>query len=94
MKPHVEEDGWRGFIRHCLNVQNEQDLEAYFGLFLTNDERQVIAGRYQIVRELLRGEKSQREIAKDLEVSIANISRGSNALKTTKSSLKKYLENK
>jgi len=92
MKTKTEEDGWRGFLERCLKVKTVKDLEAYFSLFLTATERQEIAGRYLIVQELLKGQKTQREIARDLEVSIANISRGSNVLKITGIDLKKFLE--
>ena len=92
MKTKTEEDGWRGFLERCLKVKTIKDLEAYFTLFLTTTERQEIAGRYLIVQELLKGEKTQREIAHDLEVSIARITHGSNTLKTTKADLKKFLE--
>jgi TrpR family trp operon transcriptional repressor len=92
METKTEKDGWRGFLERCQKAKTLNDLEAYFNLFLTPTERQEIAGRYLIVRELLKGEKTQREIAKDIGVSIANISRGSNMLKTTGDDLKKFLE--
>ncbi len=92
MKKETEEDGWRLFLERCLRVESVKDLEDFFRLFLTPDERKEIAGRFLIVRELLKGEKSQREIARDLGLSIANISRGSNFLKITGSDLKKFLE--
>jgi TrpR family transcriptional regulator, trp operon repressor len=92
MKKKTEEDGWRGFLERCIKVESVTDLEDFFRLFLTPAERKEIAGRYLIVRELLRGEKSQREMARDLGLSIANISRGSNFLKITGSELKKFLE--
>lgn len=94
MDSKVEKNGWRLFLERCLSIDNSKDLDAYFELFLTPTERQEIAGRYLIVQELLKGEKTQREIAKDLKVSIANISRGSNILKTTRSDLKKLLKDK
>jgi TrpR family trp operon transcriptional repressor len=92
MNKKTEEDGWRGFLEHCKKAKTVKELEKYFHLFLTPTERQEISGRYLIVQALLKGEKTQREIAKDLEVSIANISRGSNMLKTTEPDLKKFLE--
>lgn len=92
MKKKTEEDGWRLFLERCLLVESVKDLEAFFRLFLTPAERAEIANRFLIVRELLKEEKTQREIARDLGVSIANISRGSNFLKITGSDLKKFLE--
>ena len=93
MKQKTEEDGWRGFLGSCSKIKNITELDEFFSLFLTLSERQEIAGRALIIRELLKGGKTQREIARDLGVSIANVSRGSNVLKTTGSRLKKFLEN-
>jgi TrpR family trp operon transcriptional repressor len=92
MDQKTEKEGWRSFIKQCLRVKSEKDLETFFRLFLTPKERQEIAGRYLIVKELLKGEKTQRVIAQEFQVSIANISRGSNVLKTTSAELKKFLE--
>ena len=92
MDQKTEEDGWRSFKKACLKVKSDEDLEVLFNFLLTPTERHEIAGRILIFRELLSGEKTQREIARDLGVSIANISRGSNVLKTTGSQLEKFLE--
>lgn len=92
MEKKTEEAGWKGFLKQCTNMKSEKDLDTLFTLFLTATERQEIAARYLIVKALLKGDKPQREIAEDLKVSIANISRGSNMLKITKPQLKKTLE--
>ena len=88
----MEEDGWRGFLKLCSDGKGLNELDALFGLFLTAAEREAISTRYLIVRELLRGEKTQREIAKDLNVSIAKITRGSNFLKTIGPDLRRLLK--
>ena len=50
--------------------------------------------RYSIIHELIKQEKTQREIAKELNVSIAKISRGSNELKRIDKKLLTYLKEK
>lgn len=92
MDEKTEEDGWRGFIKQCLKIKHAKDLDAFFTVFLTAKEREEIAGRFLVIKELLLGEKTHREIARCLQVSVANVSRGSNVLKTTESRLKKFLE--
>ena len=87
-----EEDGWRGFLELCLKVKGFKELDALLDLFLTATERSEVSKRFLIVRELLSGKKTQREMAKDLKVSIAKITRGSNMLKTIKTDLRKLLE--
>lgn len=92
MKKETEEDGWRSFMERCLKAKDVNQLDDYLHLFLTAAERQEIAGRYLIIRELLKNETPQREISRDLGVSIAKISRGSNLLKELNPDLKKFLK--
>ena len=86
--------GLNGFIDLCLSCTNESLFEALFDLFLTEEEKSDLALRYLIVKELLKKEKSQREIAKSLNVSIAKITRGSNELKRIDKKLLKHLKDK
>src|SRR5579883_2496140 len=88
------EDGWRGFIEVCAKVDDPKDLKALFDLFFTIEEKEALAARFLIVKALLEGRLTQREIAKEFGVSIAQITRGSNALKIIDSKLKKFLESK
>lgn len=58
-----------------------EKLEIFLDIFLTIAEKESIINRYLIIKELLE-HHPHREIAKCLNVSIANVSRGSNVLKT------------
>lgn len=89
----TEEDGWQGFISLCLKAKMPKELDELFGLFLTPEERKDLSTRHLIVQELVRGKKTQREMAKDLGVSIAKITRGSNSLKMISKDLRRLLEN-
>lgn len=62
-------------------VNDPGQLYGLLDIFFTDDEKDDLADRVVIVRELLRQKKSQRQIARDKHVSIAKITRGSNALK-------------
>jgi TrpR family trp operon transcriptional repressor len=55
--------------------------QRLFELLLTPEEKKIILNRLAITRDLLVNNNTQRTIAKDLGVSIATITRGSNALK-------------
>ncbi|MBU6383893.1 MAG: trp operon repressor [Verrucomicrobia bacterium] len=81
-------DGWRLFLELCRKAEGDQALNELFWLILTPEERQAIQTRALIIRELVRGEKPQRQIAKELGVSIAKITRGSNFLKEVKDDLR------
>lgn len=58
---------------------------------LTPQELEEMALRLQIFKGLLKN-KSQRQLAKDLNVSLATISRGSRELKYGRAGIKKVLE--
>lgn len=79
---------WHTFIQHCLKFKNQEDLELFFDVMFTASEKVEFGNRLAIMNELLTGQKTQREIAQHLIVSIANISRGSNVIKNSKVDLK------
>jgi TrpR family trp operon transcriptional repressor len=87
-------EGWSSFIELCLATQDPKTLVALFNFLFTPEEKENLAARYLITRELLLDEKPQRQIAKELEVSIAKITRGSNALKHIDKKLLDYLLDK
>jgi TrpR family trp operon transcriptional repressor len=59
---------------------------------LTIEEQETIASRFLIVKALLEAKASQREISEELKVSIAQITRGSNALKIIPAKFKSHLK--
>lgn len=65
---------------------------ASFDLFFTLKEKKVLGRRYLIVKALEEGKLTQRQIAKKFKVSIAQITRGSNALKIIDTALRKLLK--
>jgi TrpR family trp operon transcriptional repressor len=83
--------GWQKFLSLCQEGESTQQLDELFNLFFTIEEKETLAMRILLVKELLKGAKTQREIAQDLNISIAKITRGSNALKTTSNDLKRFL---
>lgn len=81
MSEYSEQTGWRQFLALCLRAGTVEELDKVMNLHLTQEEREAVAGRYLIVRELLKGKLTQRDMAQKLHVSIAKITRGSNGLK-------------
>ena len=90
MKHHKK--GLEGFVTLCLKTNNKNNFALLLELFLTAEEKTDLAMRYLIVKELIKGEKTQRQIAKDLNVSIAKITRGSNELKRMNPQFLLYLQ--
>jgi TrpR family trp operon transcriptional repressor len=91
MKDSNDEGGWWRFLELCLEIESTQQLDSFFDLFLTLEEKKDLTNRYLIVQELLKGELTQREIASELQVSIANITRGSNGIKRIGDDLRNFL---
>jgi TrpR family transcriptional regulator, trp operon repressor len=88
------EDGWYDFLKLCSKIKTPEEFNNFFALFLTFEERETMASRYLIIKALLEGQLTQREIAEIYKVSIAQITRGSNALKIIDPEFKRNLEKK
>ena len=91
MRPSLSK-GWQDFITLCREADSAELLNELFVLLLTLEEKEQLSLRVALVQELIQGKKTQREISRDLNVSIAKITRGSNALKTISNSLKEYIK--
>lgn len=94
MKNVDNEEGWALFLTLCSKMKGFEDFDQLFSLFLTFEERETLASRYAIVKALVEGELTQREIAEIHGVSIAQITRGSNALKIISEEFKEKLKKK
>ncbi|HSW86124.1 MAG TPA: trp operon repressor [Rhabdochlamydiaceae bacterium] len=93
MTKHDDDNAWFHFLNMCTEFKTASEFKEFFDLFLTLEEKQDLARRFLLVKELLQGNKTQREIAKDLSLSISKITRGSNALKVVRDSLREFLKN-
>lgn len=85
------QEGWNRFITLCCREKSTTEWEQFFDLFLTDEEKENLATRVLIIDALLNSDLPQREIAKQLKVSIAKITRGSNMLKRADQKLLKTL---
>ena len=85
---------FKNFIELCLAEKDSEMSMELFDLFFTSEEKEDLATRYLIIQALLSKEKTQRQMAKDLNVSIAKITRGSNELKRVSPKLVHYLQEK
>lgn len=88
----MDKDGWQKFIKIMVEIKDSSKLEELSRLLFTAEERDAISKRIRIIEELLKGEKTQREMAADFNLSIAKITRGSNALKETSLKMKQFLK--
>ena len=86
-----DDPAWQFFIKVCQKIKSTQEFEQFFDLFLTIEEKNLLASRLKIIQGLLQDKLSQREMAKQYNVSIAQITRGSNALKRIDPNLEDFL---
>lgn len=92
MSQDMTKSGWRGFLKLCSKIESPEEFKHFFDLFLTIEEKETLASRYLIIKALLEANLTQREIAEKYKVSIAQITRGSNAMKIISPALKEALK--
>lgn len=86
----MKENHWQDVIDLFMHAKNEKKMDQLLHMFLTITEREFLVDRYLIVEALLTSSLPQREIAKNLNVSIARITAGSNELKRTPEEMKNF----
>ena len=73
------------------NIYTEAEIEAFFKELLTESEIETLSKRWRILEMLNQG-FTQREIARELQVSLCKVTRGAKIMKDEKSILAKYLK--
>lgn len=89
---NTSKDGWQDFLKLCTKVRSTEEYNEFFNLFLTIEEKETLASRFLIIKSLLEEQLTQREISEKFKVSIAQITRGSNALKIIPEEFRKKLK--
>ncbi len=74
--------GLERFFRLISDAEKKEDLLQLFNCFFTPEELSALSLRVNVVKALLDGDLSQREIAKQLHTSISKVTRGSRQLKS------------
>jgi TrpR family trp operon transcriptional repressor len=82
---------WNVLINVIKQAEQQHCLHELLDLLFSDAEKGQINTRLEIITALTRNDKSQREIAKNLSVSIAKITRGSNHLKHISPKLRQFL---
>ncbi|QIZ75552.1 trp operon repressor [Ferrimonas lipolytica] len=78
----MTEQRWQNVLNLLTEQSSIELIDQILSLLLSHDERQSVSGRLAVIKALLHGELSQRQISAQLGVSIATITRASNNLKT------------
>jgi TrpR family transcriptional regulator, trp operon repressor len=77
-------------MSRALSTSDPQLIEEFLYSLFTSSEADEIAKRWALVKQIARG-RPQREIAKDLGLSLCKITRGSRELKKEASAFKRML---
>jgi TrpR family trp operon transcriptional repressor len=72
------------------NNNNAVEIKNFIIELLTESESETLSKRWRILKMLKNG-RTQRDIAKELQVSLCKVTRGSQILKNKKSTVAKYL---
>lgn len=85
---------WKELMQLMVDAESPELLSALLELMLTIEERETLASRFLIIKALIEGKLTQRQIAEKMGVSISQITRGSNALKIIDAKLQNFLSSK
>ena len=83
----------RDLIDSVVKIDSEVEMESFFKELLTESEIETLSKRWRILRMLNEG-TTQRDIAKELQVSLCKVTRGAKILKDEKSVLAKMIKEK
>lgn len=72
------------------NLHTEKETTDFFKELLTESEIETLSKRWRIL-SMLKDGTTQRDIAKELQVSLCKVTRGAKILKNKNSILSKYL---
>jgi TrpR family trp operon transcriptional repressor len=92
MKRSKQEQGMQLFLELCKQKSSEDSLEELLTLLFTPEEQANINARMLIIKALIENQMPQRQLASHFNVSIGQITRGSNAIKAISDSFFKELK--
>lgn len=72
------------------DIKTKREITDFLKELLTESEIKILSKRWQILKMLSEG-KTQREISKNLQVSLCKVTRGAKILKNKESILSKHL---
>jgi TrpR family trp operon transcriptional repressor len=79
----MNDSEWLYFLqKYAVDIDDLEDTLGFLDAVLTHAEREEFPKRFKILEELFKNNLSQRDIAAELNVSIANVTRGSNTIKS------------
>ena len=87
----IRDEGLHELCATIAGMTSARDVEDFCGCLFTEAEREDLAKRWLLVREIDRG-TTQREIARMFKMSLCKITRGAKELKKSSSAFRKVLD--
>lgn len=84
----IMQSNWKSLVKLLQQTNDEIEMRMLLDFLFTLEEKNKISNRYALAQEMIIVEKSQREIAQSLGVSISTVTRCSNALKVLPDEIK------
>ena len=75
-----------------LSLKSQEDVQEFIDNMFTQSEWDTLSKRWNIIKMLDEG-RTQRDISKELQVSLCKVTRGSKILKNKDSVIYKFLKN-
>ena len=91
MSQNIKKKDMESFAKVLLGLKEMRDVNEFLNLFLTKSERESVLKRYKILVLLLKAKSTQREVSKQLNLSISKVTAGSKALQNTSQNMRKLL---
>lgn len=91
-KKPLKNPQWKQVVRLLDEQVDQESILTVLTILLTAEEFDAVGARLAIMRALLAGEETQREVATRLGVSIAKVTRCSNYLKRLKSTEVQFIK--
>lgn len=92
IKEIPEFERWQDVLYLLEQSCQQKHLDFLLSTLLTFDEREALLARMNILHELIKGDRSQRQISQMLGVGVATITRGSTELKKLEQDQKQQLQ--
>lgn len=79
-------------ISEILSTMNKDEITIFLTELLTSSEIQTLSKRWSVVKMLATTNNTQREIARNLSVSLCKVTSGSKILKSSNTIIKKIIK--
>ena len=82
----------KNWLQAFVGLKNVAEVEEFFEDMFTKDERKTFSERWEVVSALIKGGKTQRQLASELKISLARVNHGNKQIKNGSGGFKNRFE--